>query len=134
MKVDLLGVTMARVKAETHSKVLVEKLGYVVVELLFVKSAVKLVGVDDENLGDALVKKSAELEVGILSVDLVSVKANLMEVKKRALGAAVADKVVEVESLGITLRTEALFGNLEEVLFDKLRVTLVQVYSETLVE
>ena len=125
---------MARVKAETHSKVLVEKLGYVVVELLFVKSAVKLVGVDDENLGDALVKKSAELEVGILSVDLVSVKANLMEVKKRALGAAVADKVVEVESLGITLRTEALFGNLEGVLFDKLRVTLVQVYSETLVE
>ena len=125
---------MARVKAETHTKVLVEKLGYVVVELLFVKSAVKLVGVDDENLGDALVKKSAELEVGILSVDLVSVKANLMEVKKRALGAAVADKVVEVESLGITLRTEALFGNLEEVLFDKLRVTLVQVYSETLVE
>ena len=125
---------MARVKAETHSKVLVEKLGYVVVELLFVKSAVKLVGVDDENLGDALVKKSAELEVGILSVDLVSVKANLMEVKKHALGAAVADKVVEVESLGITLRTEALFGNLEGVLFDKLRVTLVQVYSETLVE
>ena len=110
---------MARVKAETHSKVLVEKLGYEVVELLFVKSAVKLVGVDDENLGDALVKKSAELEVGILSVDLVSVKANLMEVKYRALGAAVADKVVEVESLGITLRTEALFGNLEEVLFDK---------------
>ena len=125
---------MARVKAETHSKVLVEKLGYVVVELLFVKSAVKLVGVDDENLGDALVKKSAELEVGILSVDLVSVKANLMEVKKPVLGAAVADKVVEVESLGITLRTEALFGNLEGVLFDKLRVTLVQVYSETLVE
>ena len=125
---------MARVKAETHSKVLVEKLGYVVVELLFVKSAVKLVGVDDENLGDALVKKSAELEVGILSVDLVSVKANLMEVKKRALGTAVADKVVEVESLGITLRTEALFGNLEEVLLDKLLVTLVQVYSETLVE
>ena len=125
---------MARVKAETHSKVLVEKLGYVVVELLFVKSAVKLVGVDDENLGDALVKKSAELEVGILSVDLVSVKANLMEVKKRALGTEVADKVVEVESLGITLRTEALFGNLEEVLLDKLRVTLVQVYSETLVE
>ena len=125
---------MARVKAETHSKVLVEKLGYVVVEFLFVKSAVKLVGVDDENLGDALVKRSAELEVGILSVDLVSVKANLMEVKKHALGAAVADKVVEVESLGITLRTEALFGNLEGVLFDKLRVTLVQVYSETLVE
>ena len=125
---------MARVKAETRSKVLVEKIGYVVVELLLVKSAVKLVGVDDENLGDALVKKSAELEVGILSVDLVSVKANLMEVKKRALGAAVADKVVEVESLGITLRTEALFGNLEEVLFDKLRVTLAQVYSETLVE
>ena len=125
---------MVRVKAETHSKVLVEKLGYVVVEFLFVKSAVKLVGVDDENLGDALVKRSAELEVGILSVDLVSVKANLMEVKKHALGAAVADKVVEVESLGITLRTEALFGNLEGVLFDKLRVTLVQVYSETLVE
>ena len=125
---------MARVKAETHSKVLVEKLGYVVVEFLFVKSAVKLVGVDDENLGDALVKRSAELEVGILSVDLVSVKANLMEVKKHALGAAVADKVVEVESLGITLRTEALFGNLEGVMFDKLRVTLVQVYSETLVE
>ena len=47
---------MARVKAETLSKVLVEKLGYVVVELLFVKRAVKLVGVDDENLGDALVK------------------------------------------------------------------------------
>ena len=123
---------MARVKAETLSKVLVEKLGYVVVELLFVKRAVKLVGVDDENLGDALVKKSSE--VGILSVDLVSVKANLMEVKKRALGAAGADKVVEVESMGITLKTEVLFGNLEEVLFDKLRVTLVQVYSETLVE
>ena len=123
---------MARVKAETLSKVLVEKLGYVVVELSFVKRAVKLVGVDDENLGDALVKKSSE--VGILSVDLVSVKANLMEVKKRALGAAGADKVVEVESMGITLRTEVLFGNLEEVLFDKLRVTLVQVYSETLVE
>jgi len=32
-----------------------------VVELLFVKRDVKLVGVDDENLGDALVKKSAEL-------------------------------------------------------------------------
>ena len=125
---------MARVKAETHSKVLVEKLRYVVVELLFVKSAVKLVGVDDENLGDALVKKSAELEVGILSVDLVSVKANLRDLEKRALGAAVANEVVEVDSLGITLRTEALFGNLEEVLFDKLRVTLVQVYSETLVE
>ena len=123
---------MARVKAETLSKVLVEKLGYVVVELSFVKRAVKLVGVDDENLGDALVKKSSE--VGILSVDLVSVKANLMEVKKRALGAAGADKVVEVESMGITLKTEVLFGNLEEVLFDKLRVTLVQVYSETLVE
>ena len=44
---------MARVKAETHTKVLVEKLGYVVVELLFVKSAVKLVGVDDENLGES---------------------------------------------------------------------------------
>ena len=125
---------MARVKAETHSKVLVEKLRYVVVELLFVKSAVKLVGVDDENLGDALVKKSAELEVGILSVDLVSVKANLRDLEKRALGAAVANEVVEVESLGITLRTEALFGNLEEVLFDKVRVTLFQVYSETLVE
>lgn len=125
---------MARVEAETLSKVMVEKLGYEVVELLFVKRAVKLVGVYDENLGDALVKKSAELEVGILTVELVSVKANLMEVKERALGAAVADKVVEVESRGITLRTEALFGNLEEVLFDKLRVTLVQVYSETLVE
>ena len=125
---------MARVKAETHSKVLVEKLRYVVVELLFVKSAVKLVGVDDENLGDALVKKSAELEVGILCVDLVSVKANLRDLEKRALGAAVANEVVEVESLGITLRTEALFGNLEEVLFDKVRVTLFQVYSETLVE
>ena len=125
---------MARVKAETHSKVLVEKLRYVVVELLFVKSAVKLVGVDDENLGDALVIKSAELEVGILSVDLVSVKANLRDLEKRALGAAVANEVVEVESLGITLRTEALFGNLEEVLFDKVRVTLFQVYSETLVE
>lgn len=125
---------MARVEAETLSKVMVEKLGYEVVELLFVKRAVKLVGVYDENLGDALVKKSAELEVGILTVELVSVKANLMEVKERALGAAVADKVVEVESRSITLRTEALFGNLEEVLFDKLRVTLVQVYSETLVE
>ena len=125
---------MARVEAETLSKVMVEKLGYEVVELLFVKRAVKLVGVYDENLGDALVKKSAELEVGILTVELVSVKANLMEVKERALGAAVADKVVEVEPRGITLRTEALFGNLEEVLFDKLRVTLVQVYSETLVE
>ena len=125
---------MARVEAETLSKVMVEKLGYEVVELLFVKRAVKLVGVYDENLGDTLVKKSAELEVGILTVELVSVKANLMEVKERALGAAVADKVVEVESRGITLRTEALFGNLEEVLFDKLRVTLVQVYSETLVE
>ena len=125
---------MARVEAETLSKVMVEKLGYEVVELLFVKRAVKLVGVYDENLGEALVKKSAELEVGILTVELVSVKANLMEVKERALGAAVADKVVEVESRGITLRTEALFGNLEEVLFDKLRVTLVQVYSETLVE
>ena len=125
---------MARVEAETLSKVMVEKLGYEVVELLFVKRAVKLVGVYDENLGDALVKKSAELEVGISTVELVSVKANLMEVKERALGAAVADKVVEVESRGITLRTEALFGNLEEVLFDKLRVTLVQVYSETLVE
>ena len=125
---------MARVEAETLSKVMVEKLGYEVVELLFVKRAVKLVGVYDENLGDALVKKSAELEVGILTVELVSVKANLMEVKERALGAAVADKVVEVESRGITLRTEALFGNLEEVLFDKLRVTLVQVYSVTLVE
>ena len=113
---------------------MVEKLGYEVVELMFVNRAVKLVGVDDENLGDALVKKSADLEVGILTVELVSVKANLMEVKERALGAAVADKVVEVESRGITLRTEALFGNLEEVLFDKLRVTLVQVYSETLVE
>ena len=45
-----------------------------------------------------------------------------------------ANEVVEVESLGITLRTEALFGNLEEVLFDKVRFTLVQVYSETLVE
>ena len=125
---------MARVEAETLSKVMVEKLGYEVVELLFVKRAVKLVGVYDENLGDALDKKSAELEVGILTVELVSVKANLMEVKERALGAAVADKVVEVESRSITLRTEALFGNLEEVLFDKLRVTLVQVYSETLVE
>ena len=125
---------MARVEAETLSKVMVEKLGYEVVELLFVKRAVKLVGVYDENLGDALVKKSAELEVGILSVDLVSVKANLRDLEKRALGAAVANEVVEVDSLGITLRTEALFGNLEEVLFDKLRVTLVQVYSETLVE
>ena len=65
-----------------------------------------------------------------------------MEAKEGALGAAVVDKAVEldVELLGITPRTEAktlgeaLFGNLEEVLFDKLRVTLVQVYSETLVE
>ena len=89
---------MARVKAETLSKVLVEKLGYVVVELLFVKRAVKLVGVDDENLGDALVKKSVELEVEILSVELAGMKANLMEVKERALGRTVADKVVEVES------------------------------------
>ena len=94
---------------------MVEKLGYEVVELLFVKRAVKLVGVDDENLGDALVKKSAALEVGILTVELVSVKADLMEVKERALGAAVADKVVGIEPRGITLRTEALFGNLEEV-------------------
>ena len=90
--------------------------------------------VDTKTLDDALVKKSAELEVGILSVDLVSVKANLRDLEKRALGAAVANEVVEVESLGITLRTEALFGNLEEVLFDKVRVTLFQVYSETLVE
>lgn len=52
------------------------------------------------------------------------------------------DKAVEldVELLGITLRTEAktlgeaLFGNLEEVLSERLRVTLVRVYSETLVE
>ena len=65
-------------------------------------------------------KQSVELEVEILSVELAGVKANLMEVKESALG--------------ITLKTEALFGNLEEVLFDKLRVTLVQVYSETLVE
>ena len=48
---------MAKVKAETLSKALVEKLGYVVVELLFVKRAVKLVGIDSESLGDALVKK-----------------------------------------------------------------------------
>jgi len=108
--------------------------------LLFVKRAVKLVRVDAESLGDALVKKSAELEVGLLSVELVGVKANLMELKESALGAAVVDRVVELEvkSLGITLRTESLgkvlFGNLEEVLFDRLRVTLAWVYSETLVE
>ena len=65
-----------------------------------------------------------------------------MEAKEGALGAAVDDKAVEldVELLGITLRTEAktlgeaLFGNLEEVLSERLRVTLVWVYSETLVE
>ena len=108
--------------------------------MLFVKRAVKLVRVDAESLGDALVKKSAELEVGLLSVELVGVKANLMELKESALGAAVVDRVVELEvkSLGITLRTESLgkvlFGNLEEVLFDRLRVTLAWVYSETLVE
>ena len=108
--------------------------------MLFVKRAVKLVRVDAESLGDALVKKSAELKVGLLSVELVGVKANLMEVKESALGAAVVDRVVELEVklLGITLRTDALgevlFGNLEEVLFDRLRVTLALVYSETLVE
>lgn len=114
---ELLGATMARVKAETLSKALVEKLGYVVVELLFVKRAVKLVRVDAESLGDALVKKSAELEVGLLSVELVGVKANLMEVKESALGAAVVDRVVELEVklLGITLRTDAL----GEVLFGR---------------
>ena len=133
---------MARVKAESISKVLVEKLGYVVVKLLFVKRAVRLVGIDSESLGDALVKKSTEVEVGLLSVELLGVKANLMEAKEGALGAAVVDKAVELdfELLGITLRTEAktlgeaLFGNLEEVLFERLRVTLVRVYSETLVE
>ena len=78
----------------------------------------------------------------LLSVELLGVKANLMEAKEGALGAAVVDKAVEldVELLGITPRTEAktlgeaLFGNLEEVLFERLRVTLVRVYSETLVE
>ena len=131
---------MARVKAETLSKALVEKLAYVVVEFLLVKRAVKLVRVDAESLGEALVKKSAELEVGLLSVELVGVKANLMEVKESALGAAVVDRVVqlEVKLLDITLRTDALgevlFGNLEEVRFDRLRVTLAWVYSETLVE
>ena len=109
---------MAKVKAETLSKALVEKLGYVVVELLFVKRAVKLVRVDAESLDDALAKKSAELEVGLLSVELVGVKANLMEVKESALGTAVVDRVVELEVnlLGMTLRTDALgevpFGNL----------------------
>lgn len=109
---------MAKVKAETLSKALVEKLGYVVVELLFVKRAVKLVRFDAESLGDALAKKSAELEVGLLSVELVGVKANLMEVKESALGTAVVDRVVELEVklLGMTLRTDALgevlFGNL----------------------
>lgn len=109
---------MAKVKAETLSKALVEKLGYVVVELLFVKRAVKLVRVDAESLDDVLAKKSAELEVGLLSVELNGVKANLMEVKESALGTAVVDRVVELEVnlLGMTLRTDALgevlFGNL----------------------
>ena len=133
---------MAGLKAESISKVLVEKLGYIVVELLFVKRAVKLVGIDSESLGDALVKKSAEVEVGLLSVELLGVKANLMEATEGAIWAAVDDKAVEldVELLGITPRTEAktfgeaLFGNLEEVLFERRRVTLVRVYSETLVE
>ena len=133
---------MAGLKAESISKVLVEKLGYIVVELLFVKRAIKLVGIDSESLGDALVKKSAEVEVGLLSVELLGVKANLMEAKEGALGAAVVDKAVEldVELLGITPRTEAktfgaaLCGNLEEVMFERRRVTLVRVYSETLVQ
>ena len=109
---------MAKVKAETLSKAMVEKLGYVVVELLFVKRAVKLVRVDAESLDDVLAKKSAELEVGLLSVELNGVKANLMEVKESALGTAVVDRVVELEVnlLGMTLRTDALgevlFGNL----------------------
>lgn len=74
---------MVRVKAESIGKALVEKLGYVVVELLFVKRAVKLVGIDSESLGDALVKKSAKVEVGLLSVELLGVKANLIEAKKK---------------------------------------------------
>ena len=48
---------MVRVKAESISKALVKKLGYVVVEFLFVERAVKLVRIDSESLGDALVKK-----------------------------------------------------------------------------